>query len=137
MWLDDEELYSLTSYKAETTVLNINGHPIGQGITLPEMLISRFIEESDPEFEPHPCGVYSYSEAIVPNYQKLGYGALLLHEIALRMRQRGYTSISAHVRTRFGWDIRRRQTLQVSDTRMLHDFWDDPQEVVQYQQAKL
>jgi GNAT superfamily N-acetyltransferase len=137
MWLSGEELHLLTLYNAEATILTINGQPIGQAITLPEIFAAQIIADSDPDFQTNLQGVYSYSEAIIPSHQKLGYGALLLHEIALRMKQRGFISISAHVRTRFGWNVRRRKTLQVSDDRLLYDFWDDELEVVQYQRAYL
>lgn len=137
MWLGGEELHLLTRYNAEATIMTINGHPIGQAITVPEIFAAEIIGGSDAGFRTDIRGIYSYSEAIIPSHQKLGYGALLLHEIALRMKQRGFITMSAHVRTRFGWNARRRKTLQVSDDRLLYDFWDDELEVVQFQRANL
>jgi len=137
MWLSGEELHLLTKYNAEATVLIIDDQPIGLGITLPEIFAVHLLEEDDAEFRAYPQGVYSYTEAVVPSHQKLGYGALLLHNVALRMKQKGFTSISAHVRTRHGWNIRRKRTLQVSYDRLLHDFWGDRLEIVEFQRGNL
>ena len=137
MWLGGAELESLLQHNAEATILTYDGIVIGQAITLTEDAASKILEEADAEFRVHPGGVYSYSEAIIPSHQNLGYGALLLHEVSLRMKQRGFISISAHVRTRHGWNMRREKTLSVTEARMLYDFWDDKREVVQYQRAYL
>lgn len=137
MWLDELDLQLLIDHNAEATILKLNGCEIGQAITLSEIAAKHILRDADTAFQVHTLGAYSYSEAILPSHQNLGYGGLLLHEIALRMRQRGYTSISAHVRTRYGWNIKRTQTLQVERTRILHDFWEDPRELVQYQNAHI
>ena len=137
MWLGGEELELLLQHNAEATILTFDGIAIGQAITLTEASASVILEESDTEFQIHAGGVYSYSEAIIPSHQNLGYGALLLHEISLRMKQRGFNSISAHVRTRHGWNVTRKQKLHITATRLLHNFWDDPYEVMQYQYANI
>jgi GNAT superfamily N-acetyltransferase len=137
MWLGDTELHHLIEHDAEATILKLNGRWIGQAITIPEHSIADTLMESDEHFQSHDGGVYSYSEAILPQYQNQGYGGLLLHEISLRMKQRGFISISAHVRTRFGWSLKRRKMLDVSVTRTIEAFWEDPLEVVQYQFSRL
>ncbi|MFT7507391.1 MAG: GNAT superfamily N-acetyltransferase [Acidimicrobiales bacterium] len=137
MWLNNTELCMLMEMKAEATILRQNGIEIGQAITLPEHDASIILDGVDKDFNVNKKGVYSYSEAIIPECQNQGFGALMLAEIAIRMRQRGFMSISAHVRTRYGWNIRRGKELQTYNTRFIYDFWDDPQEVVQYQAARL
>lgn len=137
MWLSGIELQKLILHEAEATIIKLDNQEIGQAITMPEAAAAHILQDVDTDFCVRPKGVYSYSEAILPSHQNQGYGALLLHEIALRMRRRGYTSISAHVRTRHGWNTKRTQTLHVAETRLLHDFWEDPLEVVQYQHAQI
>lgn len=127
----------LIQSKAESTILRHDGREIGQAITLPESAAAIILDGADKYFPINDKGVYSYSEAIIPEYQNKGYGTLLLAEIAIRMRERGFTSISAHVRTRHGWDKRRCKELTMHSTRLIHDFWDDPHEVVQYQAAQI
>lgn len=137
MWLSDTEMCMLLQMEAEATILRHDNIEIGQAITIPENAAAIILDGVDEYFRINEGGVYSYSEAIIPGYQNKGYGALLLSEIAIRMRQRGFTSISAHVRTRYGWNKRRGKELTMHSTRLIHDFWDDPQEVVQYQSAQL
>lgn len=137
MWLSNEELQLLLDSKADATILSKDGVAIGQAITLPELAATQILEEADHDFLSSPDGVYSYSESILPAFQNSGYGALLLHEIALRMRQQGYRTISAHVRTRFGWNTKRTRALHVAETRFITDFWEDPREVVEYQRAHI
>lgn len=137
MWLGGEELDMLLQHHAESTIITRNGTEIGQAITLPEPAMTNIVKDVDLQFLSRSCAIYSYSEAIVPGCQNQGYGVLLLHEIAIRMRERGYTTISAHVRTRYGWNKKRSKTLPVSSTRLITDFWDDPREVVEYQEARL
>lgn len=137
MWLGNEEIALLLKHDAEATILIYNGIEIGQAITLPEQAAAAILEGVDEKFTAKSSGVYSYSEAILPEYQNQGYGGLLLCEMAIRMRNRGYQSISAHVRTRYGWNRRRTQSLQMLSHRLIFDFWNDPREVVEYQEARL
>jgi len=137
MWLKGDELQTLLHHEAETTMMTLNGQSIGQAITIPEVFITDMLQKADIAFTASIGGMYSYSESILPAYQNRGYGQLLLHEIAVRIKQRGYSSISAHVRTRFGWNLRRRKTLNITTSRTIHNFWGDPLEVVQYQRANL
>jgi len=137
MWLSNIELEMLLEMQAEATILRHNGKEIGQAVTLPEHAAAIVLDGVDKHFKVNKAGIYSYSEAIVPEFQNQGYGALLLAETAIRLRLRGFTSISAHVRTRYGWDIRRSKELQINSSRFITDFWEDPQEVVQYQSAQL
>ncbi len=137
MWLKGDELQTLLRYEAETTIMTLNGQSIGQAITIPEIFITKALQEADTAFTASEKGMYSYSEAILPRFQNRGYGQLLLSEIAIRMKQRGFTSISAHVRTRYGWNLRRKKTLNITALRTLHNFWEDPREIVQYQRANL
>ncbi len=138
MWLGGEELSALLDAKAEATILKVHNRVIGQAITLPECAAAIVLDGADEHFTVHHAGVYSYSEAIIPEYQHKGYGKLLITEMAIRMRRQGFTSISAHVRTRYGWNTRRSQELQASSMRFIQDFWDDPRDsVVQYQMAHI
>ncbi|MFN3188656.1 MAG: GNAT family N-acetyltransferase [Candidatus Paceibacteria bacterium] len=137
MWLSDEELHSLTRYNAEATVLTIDDQTVGLGITLPEKFAIFLLEMDDAEFQAFPQGVYSYTEAIIPSHQKRGYGALLLQEVKLRMKQRGFISISAHVRTRNKWNDKRRKTLNIPNGRFIHDFWPNERETVEFQRCQL
>lgn len=137
MWLGDNEINLLVAGGAETTILKINAKIIGQAITLPECCVAAVLSEGDPDFDVSEQGLYAYSEAIIPDCQNRGYGGLLLHEIALRAKQRQFTSISAHVRMRFGWHRKRRAILQPSSTRQLCDFWENPCELVEFQLAQI
>lgn len=137
MLLGAEEFELLIAHNAEATILTYNDVRIGQAITLPETAAAIILDGVDADFHIHHDGVYSYSEAILPEYQNQGFGSLLLQAIACRMSNLGYTSISAHVRTRNGWDKKRSRTLPVAKTRLISDFWEDPREVVQYQHVPL
>jgi GNAT superfamily N-acetyltransferase len=137
MWLGNDEVNLLVESEAESTIICLNGVQIGQGITLSERFVADHLEDGDPAFVASERGVYSYSEAIIPEYQNQGYGVLLLQEISIRMRQRGFSSISAHVRTRFGWHAKRRSVLRPFEQRMLHDFWENPAEKVEFQRSVL
>lgn len=137
MWLGSEEKDLLLQHDAEATMLSLNGMVIGQAITIPEHAVTELLQETDVSFRARDKGIYSYSEAILPAYQRQGYGQLLLQEISVRMRNKGYQSISAHVRTRFGWNQIRSRKLAVTDRRIVRDFWEDPEEGVQYQRASL
>lgn len=138
MWLGDDEWNVLLQHDAETTILLRNNEVIGQAITIPERAVADGLLEVDAEFTPHQSGVYSYSEAIIPTFQNKGYGKLLIEEIALRMREKQYTQITAHVRTRYGWNERRRKQLDVTTVRTVPNFWLHPQDrMVEFQTAEL
>jgi GNAT superfamily N-acetyltransferase len=128
MWLGQDEWQLLLSSGAESTILLLNGKVIGQAITLPEVMVAAPLSQVDELFEADARGIYSYSEAILPAYQMKGYGSLLMREIAVRMYDRGFTRISAHVRTRFGWHHKRSRALSVSTKRFVDDFWEDPRD---------
>lgn len=125
MWLGPDEWQLLLNAGAESTLLSVNDLIIGQAITLPEALVGDALAEADELFVAKAQGVYSYSEAIMPKFQNQGYGSLLMREIAIRMRDRGYTHISAHVRTRFGWHRKRSEILSAATKRLVDDFWEE------------
>lgn len=135
MWLDNCGMVKLIKSGAESTILSVNDRVIGQAITIVESAMEDELKEVDFEFLATNNGIYSYSEAILPSHQKYGYGGLLLHEIALRMKIRGFQSISAHVRRKNGWDIKRKRVLQVFEERPLNNFWMDKSEAVTFQRA--
>ena len=137
MWLSEQDLCQLIINGAESTVVLLDDTEIGQAITLPEPAVMHILQDVDPFFSPSFRGVYSYSESILPEYQNCGYGVRLLQELTRRMHNKGYKFISAHVRTRYGWNRKRMQALNVTEARSMQDFWDDPMEIVEYQKINI
>lgn len=137
MWLRDNDFGDLLRYEAETIIMMESGKVVGQAIILPETSAVKLLEEVDLDFQPRWDAIYSYSVAVLPSHQGKGCGAALLRELADQMRNRGYTALSAHVRARYGWNDTRMKVLQISTIRTVPNFWEDEDEVVQYQDARL
>lgn len=137
MRLADVELEELIQTDAQCIVVRYNNFNIGLAIYISEDQAGTLLGEIDGEFIPHPTGVYSYSEAIDPAYQKLGLGIAMVNEVISRIRNEGATRLSAHVRTIQGWDRRRYAKLNITESRIVPDFWENPLEVVKFQAVKL
>ena len=138
MWLDEKAAQALIKAGAEATVLKLDTQVIGLAVTLTEEAANQFLSDVDEKFSVMKEGIYSYSEAILPEFQNQGYGSLLLLELSDRMRERGYKYISAHVRTIYGWHLKRYRRLLIAETRSVNNFWEDVREgAVEFQLAIL
>jgi len=138
MWLDNDEIDSLLEADAWATTLTYNQQEIGLAITIPEIAAGKLLEDIDRQFTPTRHGAYSYSEAIDPQFQRRGIGPLLLKETQLFTSRRGFTNLSAHVRTKFRWNVTRNRHLVVIESRPVEDFWPATlQEPVMFQDASI
>jgi len=137
MRLSHEELQGLIQADAECVVVRYNDCQIGLAVYISEEQAGTLLEEIDRNFTPLPTGVYSYSEAIDPEFQRLGLGIAMINEVIAQISNQGATRLSAHVRTLHGWDMRRYAKLNITESRLVSDFWEDPQEVVKFQAVQL
>lgn len=135
MWLSKQEIDALLKEESWATVVTYNNTDIGLAITISEPHAAVILDGIDDQYTPHENGAYAYSEAIDPQYQKHGIGRLLLKETERFAAQKGFTVLTAHVRTINGWDKARNDTLHVVESRPVKDFWQDPREQVRYQKA--
>jgi len=138
MWLDDHEILSLIEADAWATIVTYNGREIGLTVTITEAQAYSMLCNSDKRFTSNQNGAYSYSEAIDPQFQKRGIGQLLLKESQIFLAKQGFTTMSAHVRRKNGWDRTRQTVLSVVSNRSVPNFWPEwLKEPVMYQQAQL
>ena len=99
MRLTDIELEELMQTEAQCIVVRYNDFEIGLAVYIAELQAGTLLGEIDGEFIPHPTGIYSYSEAIDPAYQKLGLGIAMVNEVISQISTNGATRLTAHVRT--------------------------------------
>jgi ribosomal protein S18 acetylase RimI-like enzyme len=138
MWLDEDEIRSLHEAGAWATAVTYNGQEIGLTITIPELNAHVMLDGIDRRFTPSEHGAYSYSEAIDPDFQCRGIGKLLLTESQIFTAKQGFSSLSAHVRRKNGWDKARHDILEVSNNWSVPDFWPAAlAEPVMYQRAAI
>lgn len=137
MWLTDKQIMELSQANAQAIVLIQHGEEIGLAILISEIQAKGLLEKADIGFIAREDGIYSYSEAITPEYQKSGLGIVLLCEIMRLIKTQGFQWLSAHVRTIHGWDKGRNTHLEIHETRVVDNFWNDPMEIVRYQSARV
>lgn len=68
-------------------------------------------------------GCYSYSIAVLPTHQGKGLGQQMAKRILDFAKQKGFSSLSAHVRVANGWSGRRASALQPQERRLVKGFW--------------
>lgn len=137
MWLESEDVTELINAQAKCIVVSHNNIEIGLGMYVSDKKAELLLHGADQYFIPIEGCAYSYSEAIHPDFQNKGIGTKLLQEIANEVKKEGYKFLSAHARMRHGWNLGRKSSLRILDARTIHDFWEDPDEPVQYQIAEV
>jgi len=138
MWLDDGEICGLLKAEAWATTVTYNGQKIGLSITMPEKEAGILLDGADQLFTPQRWGAYSYSEAIHPDFQNQGIGSLLIRETMIFIADKGFTSLSAHVRRKNGWDEKREGTISLIEKRPVEGFWPPVlKEPVMFQNAHI
>lgn len=123
MYVAPDELQQLLAEGAIAYTGSKDGQVIAFALIVPEKAMESILVDCDPEFKAVINGCYCYSIAVHPDHQGNGYGQQMVQQVAEMARQKGFTSLSAHVRTSNNWNERRAATLLPQERRTVNDFW--------------
>ena len=132
---DYEHLASISG--SILVVATEGGRIVGAAFGFPADAVETDVRDNDPVFQTRPGEFYSYSVGVSLRDQGRGLGSRLVNMLALEAKRQGWGFLSTHVRVRKGWASTMRALFEPTHTRIVREYWKDPQELMEYQLVDL